>query len=103
MPPALVRQDVAAELGKRLGMHVAYAAEFEELSQEHGGKAFIGQATLTRLPILKSRVLHFQTTVRFLEAARLASVFAAAHAKAARWPRCAGDGVGVCRPPHGCL
>ena len=54
------QKDVAAELGKRLGMHVAYAAEFEELSQERGGKAFIGQATLTSLPILKSRVMHFQ-------------------------------------------
>jgi endonuclease/exonuclease/phosphatase family metal-dependent hydrolase len=54
------QKDVAAELGKRLGMHVAYAAEFEELSQERGGKAFIGQATLTSLPILKSRVIHFQ-------------------------------------------
>jgi endonuclease/exonuclease/phosphatase family metal-dependent hydrolase/O-antigen ligase len=54
------QKDVAAELGKRLGMHVAYAAEFEELSQERGSQAFIGQATLTRLPILKSRVLHFQ-------------------------------------------
>ena len=27
------QQDVAAELAKRLGMHFAYAAEFEELSQ----------------------------------------------------------------------
>jgi endonuclease/exonuclease/phosphatase family metal-dependent hydrolase/O-antigen ligase len=54
------QKDVAAELGKRLGMHVAYAAEFEELGQERGGKAFIGQATLTSLPILKSRVIHFQ-------------------------------------------
>lgn len=54
------QRDVAVELGKRLGMHVAYAAEFEELSQERGGQAFIGQATLSRLPILKSRVLHFQ-------------------------------------------
>jgi endonuclease/exonuclease/phosphatase family metal-dependent hydrolase len=54
------RRDVAVELGKRLGMHVAYAVEFEELSQERGGRAFIGQATLSRLPILKSRVLHFQ-------------------------------------------
>jgi endonuclease/exonuclease/phosphatase family metal-dependent hydrolase len=54
------QKDVAAELGKRLGMHVAYAAEFEELSQERGGNAFIGQATLTSLPILKSRVLHFK-------------------------------------------
>jgi endonuclease/exonuclease/phosphatase family metal-dependent hydrolase len=40
-------------------MHVAYAVEFEELSQENGRPAYIGQATLSRLPILKSRVLHF--------------------------------------------
>ena len=54
------QQDVAAELARRLGMHFTYAPEFEELSQENGRPAFIGQATLTRLPILKSRVLHFQ-------------------------------------------
>lgn len=59
------QKDVAAELGKRLGMHVAYAAEFEELSQERGSKAFIGQATLTSLPILRSRVLHFQKQSNF--------------------------------------
>lgn len=59
------QQDVAAELAKRLGMHFAYAAEFEELSQESGRPAFIGQATLSRLPILKSRVLHFQTQSGF--------------------------------------
>jgi endonuclease/exonuclease/phosphatase family metal-dependent hydrolase len=59
------QKDVAAELGKRLGMHVAYAVEFEELSQERGSKAFIGQATVTRLPILRSRVLHFQKQSNF--------------------------------------
>ncbi len=59
------QKDVAAELGKRLGMHVAYAVEFEELSQERGSKAFIGQATLTSLPILRSRVLHFQKQSNF--------------------------------------
>jgi endonuclease/exonuclease/phosphatase family metal-dependent hydrolase/O-antigen ligase len=59
------QQDVAAELARRLGMHFAYAAEFEELSQERGRPAFIGQATLTRLPILKSRVLHFQKQSNF--------------------------------------
>ena len=30
------------------------------MSQEHGRQAFIGQATLTRLPIRRSRVLRFQ-------------------------------------------
>lgn len=59
------QRDVARELADRLGMHVAYAAEFEELSQERGHKAFIGQATLTRLPILKSRVLKFQRQSNF--------------------------------------
>ena len=54
------RLDVAKELAAPLRMNLSYAIEFEELSQERGGKAFIGQATLTRLPILKSRVLRFQ-------------------------------------------
>jgi endonuclease/exonuclease/phosphatase family metal-dependent hydrolase len=53
------RQDVATDLAQRLALNGAYAIEFEELSQEHGQPAFIGQATLTRLPILRSRVLRF--------------------------------------------
>lgn len=53
-------KDIAAELAKRLGQNGVYAIEFEELSQEHGHPAYIGQATLTRLPILKSRVLRFE-------------------------------------------
>ncbi len=54
------RQDVAKALADRLHLNLCYAIEFEELSQERGGKAFIGQATLTRLPIRASRVLRFQ-------------------------------------------
>lgn len=54
------KADVGAELGRRLGMNLSYAIEFEELSQESGDQAFIGQATLTRLPIRKSRVLRFK-------------------------------------------
>jgi endonuclease/exonuclease/phosphatase family metal-dependent hydrolase len=54
------RVDVAKVLADRLRLNLSYAIEFEELSQEHGGKAFIGQATLTRLPILASRVLRFK-------------------------------------------
>jgi endonuclease/exonuclease/phosphatase family metal-dependent hydrolase len=54
------RLDVAKELADRLRMNLSYAIEFEELSQERGGKAFIGQATLTRLPIRASRVLRFE-------------------------------------------
>ncbi len=54
------QQDVAANLARRLALNGFYAIEFEELSQEHGRPAFIGQATLTRLPILHSRVLRFE-------------------------------------------
>lgn len=54
------QMDVGAELAKRLHLNLAYAIEFEELSQERGKQAFIGQATLTRLPIRTSRVLRFQ-------------------------------------------
>ena len=53
-------RDVGAELARRLQLNLSYGIEFEELSQEHGQRAFIGQATLTRLPILKSRVLRFE-------------------------------------------
>lgn len=52
--------DEAATLARRLHFNLAYAIEFEELSQEHGYAAFIGQATLTRLPVRKSRVLRFR-------------------------------------------
>jgi len=52
--------DVAKVLSDRLRLNLSYAIEFEELSQESEGKAFIGQATLTRLPILGSRVLRFR-------------------------------------------
>jgi endonuclease/exonuclease/phosphatase family metal-dependent hydrolase len=51
--------DVGAELGKRLHLNMSYGIEFEELSQEHGNPAYIGQATLSRYPIRRSRVLRF--------------------------------------------
>ena len=54
------RLDIAKALAERLHLNLSYAIEFEELSQERGGKAFIGQATLTRLPIMTSRVLRFR-------------------------------------------
>ena len=52
--------DIGKVLAERLRLNLSYAIEFEELSQERGGKAYIGQATLTRLPIRASRVLRFQ-------------------------------------------
>ncbi len=54
------QEDVAGTLARRLGLNLAYGIEFEELSQENGGPAFIGQATLTRLPIRRSRLLRFE-------------------------------------------
>ena len=55
------QKDIAAELAKRLHLNASFGAEFEELSQEKEGQhAYIGQATLTRLPIRKSRVLRFK-------------------------------------------
>src|SRR6185437_2168863 len=63
-------RDVATELAKRLRMNGAFGIEFEELSQENGRPAYIGQTTLTRLPFARtmtttspvatSRVLRFE-------------------------------------------
>jgi endonuclease/exonuclease/phosphatase family metal-dependent hydrolase len=56
-------KDVGFELATQLGMNAAYGIEFEELSQEKDARAaaaFIGQATLTRLPLGQARVLRFK-------------------------------------------
>jgi len=58
-------KDVAFELANRLGMNASFGIEFEELSQEKDGAAYIGQATLTRLPLNQSRVLRFQRQSNF--------------------------------------
>ncbi len=61
--------DEPAELARRLNVNMSYAVEFEELSQERereerngqaASPAYIGQATLTRLPIRHSRILRFR-------------------------------------------
>lgn len=52
--------DESAELAKRLHLNASYGIEFEELSQEQAHPAFIGQATLTRLPVKNARVLRFE-------------------------------------------
>ena len=57
--------DVAAELARRLRLNMAYGIEFEELSQERATPAYIGQATLTRLPIRASRILRFRNQSGF--------------------------------------
>jgi endonuclease/exonuclease/phosphatase family metal-dependent hydrolase len=53
-------KDIASELANGLRLNFAYGIEFEELSQQHGRPAYIGQATLTRLPIRKARILRFR-------------------------------------------
>jgi endonuclease/exonuclease/phosphatase (EEP) superfamily protein YafD len=57
--------DIAAELAKRLHLNASYAVEFEELSQEREHPAFIGQATLTSLPLRRARVLRFKRQSTF--------------------------------------
>ncbi len=57
--------DIARALADKLRLNASYGIEFEELGQEHGGHAYIGQATLTRLPMRKSRVLRFQAQSGF--------------------------------------
>jgi endonuclease/exonuclease/phosphatase family metal-dependent hydrolase len=52
-------KDVGAELARRFHLSMAYGVEFEELSQERGRAACIGQATLSRFSIRRSRVLRF--------------------------------------------
>jgi endonuclease/exonuclease/phosphatase family metal-dependent hydrolase len=61
-------KDVGFELAAQLNLNGAYGIEFEELSQEKqdqekdgkGPAAYIGQATLTRLPLGQVRVLRFE-------------------------------------------
>jgi endonuclease/exonuclease/phosphatase family metal-dependent hydrolase len=55
-------KDETADLAKSLNKNGVYAVEFEELSQEKDKErpAYIGQATLTSLPVRNSRVLRFQ-------------------------------------------
>ena len=53
-------KDIAEELAKGLGFNFAFGIEFEEMSQEMGDEpAYHGQATLSDLKILNSRILRF--------------------------------------------
>jgi endonuclease/exonuclease/phosphatase family metal-dependent hydrolase/tetratricopeptide (TPR) repeat protein len=54
-------RDVARDLAKQLGYNYAFGVEFEELSQSVDGEpAYHGQATLSRWPIVKARILRFR-------------------------------------------
>lgn len=54
-------RDVGGDLARTLGYNYSFGTEFQEMSQgEEGKPAYQGQATLSRWPILKSRVLRFR-------------------------------------------
>jgi endonuclease/exonuclease/phosphatase family metal-dependent hydrolase len=54
-------RDVGHDLAEALGYNYSFGREFQELGQGEKGKpAYQGQATLSRWPILKSRVLRFK-------------------------------------------
>ncbi|MGA8594808.1 MAG: endonuclease/exonuclease/phosphatase family protein [Bryobacteraceae bacterium] len=54
-------RNVARDLAEKLGYNYAFGVEFQELSQSvDGHPAYHGQATLSRWPIVKTRILRFQ-------------------------------------------
>src|SRR5208283_3212665 len=54
-------RNVAREIAQALRMDYVFGCEFEELTQgNHNSPAFHGQATLSRLPVLESRILRFR-------------------------------------------
>lgn len=53
-------RDIAKELAEHLHYNYAFGVAFQELGQSTGGRpAYQGQATLSRWPIAKSRILRF--------------------------------------------
>ena len=53
-------RNIACEIAQALQMNYVFGREFEELAQgHHGSPAYHGQATLSKLPILSSRILTF--------------------------------------------
>lgn len=61
-------RNIAEEIAKRLGMNYAFAQEFQELGQgRHGSPAYHGQATLSRWPLARSRVIRFRRQSHFWE------------------------------------
>ena len=53
-------RNIAREIAQALQMNYVFGREFEELTQSnHSSPAYHGQATLSKLPILSSRILTF--------------------------------------------
>ncbi len=60
------RRDVSHDLAARVGLNYAFAPEFQELGQGQDEQpAFHGQALLTSLPVIRTRVLRFKTQSGF--------------------------------------
>lgn len=59
--------DIAQALARALQLNAAFGIEFEELGQERNGgeHAYTGQATLTRLPVKRTRILRFAAQTNF--------------------------------------
>src|SRR5271166_4427793 len=54
-------RNIAREIAQALRMDYVFGCEFEELTQgNHSSPAYHGQATLSRLPLLESRILRFR-------------------------------------------
>ncbi len=59
-------RNVTQEIARALDVNYVFGYEFEELSQgQNGTRAYHGQATLSRFPILNSRILRFHRQSRF--------------------------------------
>ena len=60
------RLNISREIAKRLKMNYVFAREFQELTQgSNASPAFHGQATLSRWPLLNSRIIRFQRQSHF--------------------------------------
>ena len=54
-------RNIARDVAQALRMHYVFGCEFQELSQgNHRAPAYHGQANLSRLPFLESRILRFR-------------------------------------------
>jgi len=55
------RLNISREIAKRLKMNYVFAREFQELTKgSNASPAFHGQATVSRWPLLNSRIIRFQ-------------------------------------------
>ncbi len=60
------RLNIAEEIARKLGMNYVFGREFEELVQgSKNSPAYHGQATLSKWPILNSRLIRFSKQSRF--------------------------------------